>query len=259
MSKQYKSYDSNKYSTSRRSAEGKAAMARRKAARADLAALARDQVALRQMAFTPPVIPGVTRTGGYYGRFRGPNAELKFFDTSLNFSFDATLEVPATGQLVLIPQGDTESTRDGRQCTIKSIQIRGVAVYVPGAAATASAVSYLWLVLDTQCNGAAAAATDVMTTTAANTCLINLANSDRFKILKKWVINQNPAAGATTAYNTQSNTIEFYKKCDIPLQYSSTTGAITEIRSNNIFLLAGCWNEDDKVTFGGTCRVRFQG
>ena len=30
----------------------------------------------------PRVVPGVTRVGGYYGRFSGASAEQKFFDTS---------------------------------------------------------------------------------------------------------------------------------------------------------------------------------
>jgi len=51
--------------------------------------------------------------------------ELKFFDTAVSFDFDSTLEVPATGQWALIPQGDTQSTRDGRLAVIKSIQFRG--------------------------------------------------------------------------------------------------------------------------------------
>jgi len=70
--------------------------------------------------------PGVDRTGGYYGRFAGRGAELKFFDTATSFSIDTSPEVPATGQLVLIPQGVTESTRVGRKCVIRSIQDDGI-------------------------------------------------------------------------------------------------------------------------------------
>jgi len=80
--------------------------------------------------------PGYDRTGGSYGRYAGRGAELKFFDTSLSFLFDTTGEVPATGQLVLIPQGVTESTRVGRKCVIKSVHLKGITQGVPGAAAT---------------------------------------------------------------------------------------------------------------------------
>jgi len=201
---------------------------------------------------------GYERSGGYYGRFSGPSAELKFFDTALSFGVDATGEVPATGQLVLIPQGVTESTRVGRKATIKSIQMKFLAQFAPGAAATAASHAFVYLVQDTQCNGAAAAITDVLTGTNMSAALINLANSGRFKIIKKWKARCVSTAGATTAYNNTVQHFEWYKKCSIPIEYSSTTGAITEIRSNNLFLLAGSDTaSDDTITIGGTCRVRF--
>lgn len=184
--------------------------------------------------------------------------ELKFFDTSLAFTFDATGEVPATGQLVLIPQGVTESTRVGRKCTIKSLQMKGSLNYVPAAAATAATTVFLYLVLDQQCNGAAAAVTDVLTGNGLQVAFRNLANGERFRILKKIKVTLAPGAGVTTAYNNSTRHFEFYLKCHYPIEFSSTTGAITEIRSNNLFLLAGSdGNTDDLVTMNGACRVRF--
>lgn len=211
------------------------------------------------------VVPGYTRTGGSYGRYGysasrlGLTPEKKFFDTALSFDFDLTAEVPASGQLVLIPQGDTESTRDGRKAVIESVQIRAALSFVPAAAATAATITNLWLVLDTQCNGAAAAITDVFTSNVASTAMLNLNNSGRFKILKHWVHTWGPGAGATTAYNNVFKQLEFYKKCKVPIDWSSTTGAITEIRSNNLFLMAGATGTDDLVHLEGNCRVRFRG
>jgi len=201
---------------------------------------------------------GYVRTSGYYGRFSGKGAETKFFDTSLSFTFDATGEVPATGQLVLIPQGVTESTRVGRKCVIKSIQLRGNMVYAPAAAAVGSTNCILYLILDKQCNGAAAGVTDVFTGTSLPSAMHNLSNSQRFVVLKKMKWNFTSQAGVTTAYNNATKLFEMFKKCNIPLEFSSTTGAITELRSNNIFLMAGTdGSTDDLVTLGGTCRVRF--
>lgn len=197
------------------------------------------------------------RTGGFIGRFKGPNREMKFFDTALSFSVDATGEVPATGQLALIPQGDTESSRDGRMAYVKSIQMRGTMLLNPGGAASAATVVYMYLVLDTQANGAAAAVTDVFTSATLNGALVNLANSQRFKILKKWVIDFNTGAGATTAFNQTAKHFELYKKLNVPVSYSSTTGAIGEIKSNNLFLIAGSINTDDLVTVTGVARLRF--
>lgn len=210
--------------------------------------------------------PGFYRKVGNYGRYginarsQGLTPEVKFFDTALNFGFDATGEVPATGQLTLIPQGDTESTRDGRMAVIKSIQIRAVVQGTPAAAATFASNCYLYLVLDTQCNGAAAAVTDVFTSNVLATAMLNLNNSGRFRILKRWLIKNEAQAGVSGAYNNTTKQIEYYKKCNIKVDWSSTTGALTEIRSNNLFLVAGSDTAtDDAVACTGTCRLRFQG
>jgi len=201
--------------------------------------------------------PGVDRTGGYYGRFAGRGAELKFFDTATSFSIDTSPEVPATGQLVLIPQGVTESTRVGRKCVIRSIQGRWDLRFNPAAGASADTSYAIYLVLDKQCNGAAAAYTDVFVQSVATQFFHNLANSGRFVVLKKWVGTFNSGAGVSTAYNPVTKHIDWYKKCNIPIEYSSTTGAITEIRSNNIFLIAGAYNSDDTIGVVGNVRVRF--
>lgn len=197
----------------------------------------------------------------YYGRFRSGCAENKFFDTAIGFTFDATGEVPATGQLCLIPQGDTESTRDGRKVVLNSIYLKGSVFLTPGASAQASDNVHLYVVLDRQCNGAAAAVTDVMTGANLDVSFRNLSNSERFVILKHLTWNLNPQAGVTTAYNNCfAGHFEWYHKLDLPLEFSGATGAITEIRSNNIFLLAGsAGGTDDLVTMSGGCRLRFQG
>jgi len=211
------------------------------------------------------VVPGLTRTGGSYGRYgnraraMGFVPEKKFFDTTLSFTVDSTGEVPATGQLALIPQGDTESTRDGRKAVIESVQIRADLFCNPAAGGMADAV-YMYLVLDTQANGAAAAVTDVFTANTLNVAQLNLNNSGRFRILKKWYVPFNAQAGAVGALAPMYKHIEFFKKCNIDMDWSSTTGAITEIRSNNIFLIAGtAGGTDDVITCAGTCRLRFRG
>jgi len=248
---------------------GTSSIARRIASQAASRQRSRDAAILLQGAAVgaPQAVTGAGRFRrvGFYGRFgaaaaqSGVKPELKFFDTALSFTFDSTAEVPATGQLALIPQGDTESTRDGRKATVKSVQIRGNMEFAPGAAANADTVCYLYLVQDTQTNGAAAAITDVFTSNVASTNMLQLNNSGRFRILKKWVFVFNATAGVTTAYANVIKPIEFYKRCNIDMDWNSTTGAITEIRSNNLFLCAGASNSDDLVSFTGTCRLRFLG
>lgn len=205
---------------------------------------------------------GRNRTSGFYGRYpvagyRGRGAELKFFETSHNFTIPTVGAVPASGQLNLIPQGVTESTRVGRKCILKYIQGRWTLNLDPGAAADIATIVTIYVVLDKQCNGAAAAATAVFESANLGRSFRNLANSQRFRILKKIQYNLTPAAGATTAYNFAIKQCNFDIKCNIPLEFDATTGAITEIKSNNVFLLVQTNGSDGLVTLEGTSRVRF--
>lgn len=188
--------------------------------------------------------------------------ELKVFDTANAFNFDSTGEVPATGQLCLIQTGDTLNDRDGATVQLKSVQIRGVVTFTPGANATAASVMYLYLVHDRQCNGAAAAITDVLTGTNMASAMGNVPNQYRFKILKRIVVPCIAQAGVTTAYNNVVVPVEEYIKFFTPIEvrYKASTGAITDITSNNLFFLAGSdGNSDDTGSFVGTTRLRFTG
>jgi len=217
-----------------------------------------------KLAFKKGLASGFVRKVGYYGRYTGSTPEQKFFDTDISFQADTTAKIPATGQLCLIPQGDTQSQRNGRKCVVTAINFTADVVYVPGAAAAATDTLYLYIILDSQCNGSAATVGDVNTGIFTNASLrqaqLTLANSGRFKILKKWVIPFNCGAGVTTAYNNMTKHIHFYKKCNIPLEFdgAATTGALTTIRSNNIFLVAGSGSQsDDLINVAGSCRLRF--
>lgn len=207
----------------------------------------------------PAMSQGYLRSAAYYGR----NRELKFFDTSISFTVDATAEIPVTGQLSLIPQGATQSNREGNKCIVKSIYCHGVAVTAPGAAA-GSDIAYMYLIQDTQCNGAAPAVGDanvgIFTDPNLSIANITLANRDRFKILKKWVLPLNAQAGTVAALAPTTIPFTFYKKCNIELMYdaAASTGALTTIRSNNIFLVAGTAGlTDDLISIAATCRLRF--
>lgn len=203
---------------------------------------------------------GIVRTGGYYGRFGGAAGELKFFDTALSFNFDLTAEVPATGQLNLVPQDDTQSGRTGRKICIKSISIKGFVANV--GTTNPNDLLGLHLVQDTQCNGAAATFGNVFTGTVATNGFRNLENVSRFKVLKSWTIPvvAGSASGATPVLMEYSAPVNYSMKCNIPIDFDSSaaTGAITTIRSNNVFLLAGSANRDDLSLFTGNCRIRYE-
>lgn len=188
--------------------------------------------------------------------------ELKVFDTALSFDVDSTGEVPATGQLCLIQTGDTLNNRDGAVVQVKSLQLRFQFVFTPGASASASALFTIYVILDRQANGAAAAVTDVLTSTNCNTALGNVPNQYRFKVLRKLQFALPSQAGVTTAYNNVVVGHEEYIKFNTPieLRYTASTGAISDLASNNIFLIAGANTaSDDLINVAGTARLRFTG
>lgn len=211
------------------------------------------------------VVPGFTRVSGFYGRYpvtaRSGAGELKFHDVDMD---DAV--VAATGTVVptvnIIPQGVTEITRVGRKCTIKNILWRYTyslpEIDAQGTPASGDVLRVI-MFLDKQCNGATATTTGILESANLRS-FNNLANSGRFKILydKKHTINYSNLAsdgagvvssGSVVRYN------EFYKKCNIPIEFDSTTGALTEIRSNNIgtLLLSNSGN----AGFVSKIRLRF--
>jgi len=225
------------------------------------------------------IVAGRNRTVGFYGRYNRPgkaNSELKFFDTGVGFSVDSTAEVPATGQLCLIPQGAGQSERIGRKVMVKSIHFHGYVITSTTTALAQAAIATMYVVLDQQCNGTAATAVNADTgvfvdppTGGLSTAMLNLANGDRFRILKKITIplniqntitNTTPNTVAGTSVSSLCYPIEFNKKVNIPIEYDAalTTGALTTIRSNNIFLVAGSsgtWDDVAQIT--GTFRLRY--
>lgn len=211
---------------------------------------------------TTPALKGYARSQGrYYGRFSGGNnPEMKFFDTQHDWDTDTTGEVPATGQLNLIPQGINESERIGRKITIKRIDTR-LLIQAKATATFVGSIVRICLVQDQQCNGAAATYSGVngVLDTDIVTAFRNLENTNRFKILKDWYFAHEPHAGAPGANNLWQRTLRFGTSCNIPIEWdsSATTGVIGTIRSNNLFFICRSSKDDDGLQVLGTTRIRY--
>jgi len=188
------------------------------------------------------------------------NVEFKNEDSAVSFNFDATGEVPATGQWIQgCVQGTGDSERIGNKITVKSIQFRGNILYSPATVATGTIVD-MYIVLDRQCNGAAAAVTDVFTSANLSVALRNTTNLSRFQILwhGQYVLQPQTNNTAVTVVGAVVLPFSMYKKCNIPIKYDASAGAITDLTSNNIFLIAGSdGNSDDIVACVGTARLAF--
>ncbi len=203
---------------------------------------------------------GFVRIGGNYGRYRVTGGESKFFETNLDDSVVAQ-NWNVEGSLNLIPQGVTETQRVGRKCTITNIGIR-ITAKLPTTAVAAQTADILRIALvqDKQANGANPGVTDVFEDDNYQS-FNNLSNSGRFKTLWDKTISISASAGSgrgstdTLSYGEVQRAYTFFKRCNIPIEFDSTTGAVTEIRSNNIVLLYA--SKNGFAGFDGVARIRF--
>lgn len=206
--------------------------------------------------------PGYDRTSGNFGRF-GKSGEEKFFDSSYTSTVVASSGQIAQDSLNEIAQGTQESQRIGRKVTIKKILING-SFYLPSTATVADCNDRARFILyvDRQANGAAAgiSGTGGLLELAAVDSFNNLSASQRFYILhNKWYdVNSTGGAGNGTAdtYTGSRRSFKIKKNVSIPIEFNSTTGAITEIRSNNLGVLL--ISNSGKVQCGFRCRLRYK-
>lgn len=188
-------------------------------------------------------------------------------DTLVNFFCDATAEIQpaAAGSLVVIPQDDTSSGREGRKVTVKSIELKMQSIFAPPVATATAALAFVYLIQDTQANGAIPAVTGdagIYTATFAGfpgLLTKQLANENRFRILRKYVFEHMPG----TATNLVPSSMLYqtdYIKLNVPVVYDAAvaTGALASIRTNNFFLVSGSdGTTDDSITMNISSRVRY--
>ncbi len=212
-------------------------------------------------------VAGFQRTAGFYGRYgalAGATAELKFHDVDAD---QGTADLSGgvivnTSSINLIPQNVTEKGRVGRKCTIKSINWRGNLnqTLIAAAALRDDSEVRLMVVLDKQCNGAAPTVTGVLETGDIHS-FNNLANKGRFRTLsdQTFRLSANSAAGNGTANDAPAVVMPFswFKNCNIPIEFDAATGAITEIRSNNLFILMIASVAGSVISLDSKIRLRF--
>ncbi len=216
---------------------------------------------------------GFQRNSGYYGRYGVParqygGTELKFFEGDLDVPFISGLGtvVPTLND---IPQGTGERERIGRKCTLKKISLRFGVTLLQALDQTGPHPGTLvrcMVVLDKQCNGTLIGAGSVLET-LDYLSFNRLDQKDRYHILwdKRFAINTlsmvqtsaDPSPGTRIAIAEVRRYIEFNKRINIPIEFSSTTGVLSEIRSNNLAII---WiASSGSVAVDGKVRIRFEG
>lgn len=206
----------------------------------------------RKLPKLPPRARGHYRRVGWYGRFGAPR-ERKFFEDNKA----ATLVTSGAPQIFrnsinLVAQGATESERVGRRMIVTRVMIRFIAK-IPAAtvAGDVSDVLRVMVYVDRQANGATATYGDILNS-ASVLSYNNLVNSGRFHTLMDKTFPMVCASGVSFGgFSGEYQKVwTFSKKVRIPIEFSGATGAMGEVKSNNIGVLVAS-NE-------GLCFVEFK-
>ncbi len=224
--------------------------------------------------------PAMRRTKTFKRSIIDMGIELKFYDTSLiskalvtNSDGTAGEANPsATIALNTIVQGDGGSNRDGRNCIVKALHLKGI-INVPAQANVTSLdqspAIFIAIVLDHQTNGALLASENVYINPGASTitgCSLqrNLDFVKRFKVLKtiKMLIPQMQPSWDGTNIEVTGAMIPFemhLPSLNIKTNYSATTESIANITDNSLNVIAWTTSTTYAPTLSYNCRVRFVG
>lgn len=148
-----------------------------------------------------------------------------------------------------ITQGDGEQNRDGRKVVVTNLNSR---IHLMAGANT-KAIRVI-ILIDRQTNGTSATVADFLEGTNFLTYR-NLPNTQRFQFLADFFVDEKYLLGSPVAGS--DNVVEKYFKLDLPVQYSASTGSISDITDNSIQMWA--YSDGDASTYEMYNRVRFVG
>ncbi len=214
------------------------------------------------------------RTGGFLG------IETKFYDQKLvakaliATADGSGIETDPSATILLntTTQGDGEQQRDGRRMIMKSIFVTGTVTIPPAGDQTVNEsvpnIS-IWMVLDTQTNGATIVSENVFLNPTADgqgatSLLRNLQFSSRFKILAKtnFTMPTPSTAGDSTNFDQQGVTRKWSMYVDLknlPVLFSNTTETVANITDNSLHILASATSTTMGPVLTYNSRLRFVG
>jgi len=166
----------------------------------------------------------------------GGRQELKYVDiASAPYAADTTGTVTALNLLAI---GDDNTSRDGRQVCIKSVQVRGSVV--PIDTSTQPTMVRLLLVWDNAVNGGAIATVANILSAATSNSFPLVDNANRFTILsdQQFVVGGFQTT-ATQAYagSPMILPVNIYKKMNNVTQYIGTTATIGAIQNGGLLMV----------------------
>lgn len=208
------------------------------------------------------VVPGFTRVGGSYARSSNPG-EKKYFDIDTGSTVIATAGTIFKSFFEGLAAGTAENQRIGSRISLESVhaQIR-LSLDSQAANNILACTARILVWMDRQANGAAPTVLDILqeqTSGGANPDIYsfrNLDNASRFRILAdKWVTLNAQTQNAATGSNNNMRWVKFHFKVPkTTINYSATTGAMTEIKSTNFGMLFIVDSTNIHVTYRTRCR-----
>lgn len=210
------------------------------------------------------------RLGGFAGR------ELRFVDyqlaeTVLSPQVPAGIKDPATAlALNAIAQGSGNNQRGGLRATIMSCQVKGVVVFPK---VSTQGIVKIYMVLDTQTNGAAMTADEFLVDPTDDvhgvSAFINLENTHRFKTLAQTTatyVTQNHFGSSESSADlapTIHVPFNLYKgwSSGMITRFLSTGATISDIADNSIHIVAICGQGPANATSASIAyqtRIRYQ-
>ena len=211
-------------------------------------------------------------------RYQPTGPELKWFDvntpnTVVGFGLATLIQA-----LNIVPSGTGPNQRIGRTIIVKEIEIKinmqAAWAYVGATVPSAAGISYrVDLILDKQANGAVPVGADFYDTLVPGVSpenrFMNLLNSDRFVLMKRWEGDINPPsfiqADATNSTLIVGRDLKLKKKCSIRVELTPQPApTIADVRSNNLLLVFSCSNQNAGGALGvevvntSDSRIRFQ-
>lgn len=207
---------------------------------------------------------------------RGPRMELKSVDTSngfTNFAYAGGGAGVSVNVLNLLTPGTGDGQRIGRQCNLRSLEVRGHVEWVGvNTAAELQMCLRMLLIFDRQPNGAVPVWADIMN--AVDPFALPLtANKERFVILRDRQIIAPPIGinGAASAFpggypgadrmEPQSwNYHEYVKLKGLETTFKGTTGTIADIMTGSILMILASGQQNSANPpwgFNYATRVRY--
>ncbi len=185
--------------------------------------------------------------------------EYKFLDTAVASNVIVTAGEIITASTHILVQGDGDSQREGRKVVVSSLFFRG-SLTMPSQTNKDSTSDRIRLIVyvDKQANKAAPAILDILET-ADQDSFRNLTNTKRFRFLYDKTVAMNCLGGAgngtADAWAESVKHLQMsFTDLNLPIQYTSTTGAITENTSNVIGMMGITQGGDAKIEGNWRCR-----